>query len=78
MSYNHYKYVENNKKTYQEGMKVVLDADMNDNSPNAPKAGATGVVQYVDDMGTVHVFWDNGSSLGLIPDEDSFHVVGGV
>lgn len=34
------------------------------------KAGDEGVVNYIDDMGTVFVKWDNGSSLGLIEGED--------
>lgn len=32
--------------------------------------GSQGTVCWVDDMGTIHVTWDCGSSLGLIPDED--------
>lgn len=31
---------------------------------------ATGVVESVDDAGTVHVAWDDGSTLGLIPGVD--------
>jgi len=58
-------------------MRIQLDSDMKDDSPNAPKAGCIGTVKDVDDMGTVHVVWDNGSSLGLIVDEDNFHIVGG-
>ena len=69
------KYVEACKIHFKKGMKVVLDADMNDDSPNAPKAGERGIIQAVDDMGTVHVNWDSGSSLGLIPLEDKFHIV---
>ena len=34
------------------------------------KAGDEGVVDYIDDMGTLFVKWDNGSSLGLIEGED--------
>ena len=36
----------------------------------APPAGTRGKVIEVDDMGTVHVAWDTGSSLGLIPGVD--------
>jgi hypothetical protein len=38
--------------------------------------GDEGTVTSIDGMGTVHVKWDNGSSLGLIPREDSWEVVG--
>jgi len=34
------------------------------------KAGDEGVVDYIDDIGTVFVKWDNGSSLGLVEGED--------
>lgn len=32
------------------------------------RAGDEGVISSVDDMGTVHVNWDNGSSLGMVRD----------
>lgn len=34
--------------------------------------GEEGTVDFIDDLGTVHVSWDSGSSLGLIPGEDRF------
>lgn len=34
------------------------------------KPGAEGTVDFVDDVGTVHIQWDNGSNLGMIPGED--------
>ena len=37
--------------------------------------GDEGIVAFVDDMGTVHVKWDNGSTLGLVPGEDSWQEV---
>jgi hypothetical protein len=37
--------------------------------------GDEGVVTSVDDFGTLHVSWDNGSTLGLIYMEDSYEVV---
>ena len=38
--------------------------------------GDRGTVRFIDDMGTVHIDWDRGSSLGLVPGEDRFKVVG--
>lgn len=32
--------------------------------------GDKGTVAYIDDIGTIHVNWDKGSSLGLIYGED--------
>jgi hypothetical protein len=36
----------------------------------APPEGTKGTVMYVDDVGTVHVSWENGSSLGAVLGED--------
>ena len=44
---------------------------MNDDCHPVPD-GTYGTVQFVDDAGTIHMGWDNGSSLGLVPDEDQF------
>ena len=34
------------------------------------RPGDEGEVRFTDDLGTVHVDWDNGSTLGLLPDVD--------
>lgn len=39
------------------------------------KKGDRGTVDLVDDIGTIHVSWDCGSSLGLVCGEDQFKVV---
>lgn len=39
------------------------------------KPGDEGVVKYIDDLGTIHVNWDNGSGLGLIPDVDKYEIL---
>ena len=39
---------------------------------SAPPAGTLGKVIAVDDIGTVHIAWQNGSSLGCVPGVDSF------
>ena len=36
------------------------------------RPGDTGTVLHVDDLGTVHVRWDNGSTLGLVPGVDEW------
>lgn len=43
--------------------------------PQAPPPLTEGVVDYVDDVGTIHMHWDNGSSLGLIPGTDRWMVL---
>ena len=39
------------------------------------KPGDFGVVRLVDDCGTIHVNWEDGSNLGLIPGVDKFHII---
>ncbi len=36
------------------------------------KAGDKGTVAFIDDLATIHVNWDKGSSLGLVYGEDLF------
>lgn len=60
------------REIYQEGTRVKLNY-MNDKQ--APPRGMLGTVKTVDDMGTVHVNWDNGSSLGVVYGEDSISKV---
>lgn len=38
--------------------------------PQAVPRGTEGTVKFVDDSGTIHVLWDTGSQLGLIPGHD--------
>lgn len=37
-------------------------------------AGMRGVVENVDDAGQIHVRWENGSSLAIIPTVDSYEI----
>ena len=57
------------KDMYPAGTRVKLEK-MDD--PQAPKPGTAGTVLYVDGIGQIHVAWDNGSSLALIPEIDKF------
>ena len=43
--------------------------EMNDPYRDMP-AGLIGTVDYVDDAGTIHVKWANGSTLGVVYGED--------
>lgn len=38
-------------------------------------AGAEGTIDHVDDACTIHVKWDDGSTLGLVPEEDSWEII---
>ena len=61
--------VEHLRQQYPAGTRITLRS-MDD--PQAPPPGTKGTVSYVDDMGQIGVKWDTGSSLSLIPGEDSF------
>lgn len=39
------------------------------------RRGDLGTVQFVDDLGTIHVKWDNGSALGLVPGHDAWEIM---
>ena len=56
------KQVENLREQYPRGTRVEL-IRMDD--PQAPPVGTKGTVIAVDDIGTIHVKWDNGSTLGI-------------
>ena len=61
------------KEAYPKGTRLVCTG-MND--PFAPiDYGTKGTVRCVDDMGTIHMQWDNGRTLGLIYGEDSFRKI---
>lgn len=55
------------KDLYPAGTRVKL-VEMNDRQ--APPIGTLGTVMYVDDIGTIHIKWDNGSTLGAAYPED--------
>lgn len=37
--------------------------------------GSLGTVNFIDDTRTVHVQWDSGCHLGLLPDYDFFKII---
>ena len=40
-----------------------------------PEPGEEGTIRFVDDLGTLHVDWGEGSKLGLVPGEDCWLVL---
>lgn len=57
----------------QAGMRVKLISM--DDPYTSLKEGAEGTIDHVDGMGQIHVNWDNGSRLALIPEEDQFTIL---
>ena len=66
--------LEDLRERYPKGTRVEL-IRMED--PQAPPIGTKGTVTAVDDIGTIHVNWDTGSSLGIAYGEDQCRVLVG-
>lgn len=52
------------RKTYPYGTRVELISMGEDPAPIQP--GTRGRVHNVDDIGTIHIDWDNGRQLGIV------------
>lgn len=52
-----------------------IELDHMDDPYTKLKPGDRGTVAFIDGIGQIHIKWDNGSSLALIPGEDQFHKV---
>ena len=57
------------KQEYPPGTRIVLNY-MDDKWAVPP--GTRGTVDHVDDAGQVHPVWDNGRTLAIVPEIDSF------
>lgn len=61
------------KERYPKGTRIKL-LSMDD--PFSPiESGTKGTVHSVDDAGQIHMNWDNGRTLALIPGEDYFRII---
>lgn len=65
------KTVEEIRTQYPAGTVVILDKMADE---QAPEIGTAGVVTGVDDIGTFHVNWLNGSTLGVAYPVDEVHI----
>ena len=61
------------QEQYPPGTRIRLNSMHDPYAPITP--GTEGVVDVVDDDGQLHMKWDNGRTLALIPGEDSFTVL---
>ncbi len=65
--------VEFYKEHYPRGTRVQLDSMGDD--PRPVPSGTKGTVIAVDDIGSLHVEFDNGRALGICPEVDKFHKI---
>ena len=61
------------RQIYPSGTKIRL-IEMDDPYSHL-KPGEIGTVMHIDDMGQIHMWWESGSNLALIPDVDRFEIV---
>ena len=64
--------VERIRRMYPIGTRIELEY-MEDRQ--APPIGTKGTVRGVDDIGSILVSWDNGSSLNVIYGEDEIRII---
>ena len=70
------KTLEQLRSVFTDGTRVEL-LYMDDPYNKKLHPGSRGTVRSVDDMGTIHVRWDCGSSLGVVYGEDGCRVIEG-
>lgn len=66
--------VERLREMYPSGTRVKL-IHMDDPYNRVLKPGCLGTVDFVDDVGTLAMHWDCGSSLGVVYGEDEVQIV---
>ena len=62
MSYPSREIIERLRRKFPKGCRVEL-VSMDD--PQSPPIGTKGTVQFVDDIGSIHVRWDSGCGLAI-------------
>lgn len=65
------KEIEELRNLYKKGTKIKLIKMYGENM----KTGMIGIVDFVDDIGQIHMNWDNGSSLALNDKIDEFLII---
>ncbi len=62
------------EEEFPKGSRIKLLDYMQDD-PRSITPGTVGTVSFIDAVGTVHVDWDDGRRLGVVPGKDRFERV---
>lgn len=65
------------KENVRMGSRIVLNKVSDAESEPSLFQGAYGVVDHIDDTGTIFVKWNHGSSVGVLPGRDCFTIYTG-
>ena len=63
-------YKMNNKELIGKRIRIIEMID-----PQPVPSGTMGTIAHVDGLGQLHVKWDNGRSLAVIPEEDKYEIL---
>jgi hypothetical protein len=58
----------------KKGMRIHLTS-MDTDDPNPIDSGLEGTIYKIDSLGTIHVNWDDGRILGVIPGIDEYYIL---
>ena len=58
--------------TAKQGMRIRMQMMVDDRPVSS---GMEGTIKWIDSLGTLHVKWDNGRTLGVIPNEDKYELL---
>ena len=72
MKFPNKSYLAQLRKQYPVGTKIQLISMRDEKYPILP--GTIGEVTHIDGLGSIHMKWQNGSFLAIIPEVDSFRV----
>lgn len=56
--------IQKTKETYKKGLKIKL-IKWGEDDPHPVPEGTEGIINYVDDIGQIHVAWNNGQFLAI-------------
>jgi hypothetical protein len=57
----------------KNGKRIKMLETMDDPTPVCK--GEMGTIRYIDDIGNIHVNWDNGGTLSVLPEVDKYEIL---